>query len=149
MARRPPSRRDVPACASGPRVPGWRDCGIHPGPMELHETKEGPRRALLLAVQLPATSDAELADSLEELRQLGKTLGLVVGPDFATQRRAAPDPGTYVGSGKLDELKRRVEAGEADLLLIDDEISPSQARNIEKATGAEVMDRTGVILDIF
>src|SRR5205814_3357801 len=66
-----------------------------------------------------------------------------------TQRRSAFDPGTYVGSGKLAELKVLIEGGTADAILVDHEISPSQARNLEKATGAVVLDRTAVILEIF
>jgi GTP-binding protein HflX len=106
------------------------------------------RRAVLTAVQRPDVDDAEFAESLAELRRLAKTLGLEIA-GTCTQRRPAFDPGTYLGSGKVAELKSAVDAGEADTLLVDHEISPSQARNLEKATGAVVMDRTAVILEIF
>jgi GTP-binding protein HflX len=105
-------------------------------------------RAVLVAVQRPEVDDAELAASLAELRRLAKTLGLEVA-GTCTQRRPAFDPGTYLGSGKLEELKKLIAAGTADTVLVDHEITPSQARNLEKATGAVVMDRTAVILEIF
>ena len=105
-------------------------------------------RAVLVAVHCPDVDEAEFSESLTELRRLAKTLGLAV-TGTCTQRRSAFDPGTYLGSGKLQELKELVAAGTADTVLVDHEITPSQARNLEKATGAVVMDRTAVILDIF
>ena len=115
----------------------------------MHDT-EAPtsKRAVLVAVHRPDVDEAEFADSLAELRRLAKTLGLVV-TGACTQRRQAFDPGTYLGSGKLQELKELVAAGTADTILVDHEITPSQARNLEKAVGAVVMDRTAVILEIF
>jgi len=107
------------------------------------------RRAILLAVQLPEISDEELQRSLIELGRLARTLGVeTVGPPI-TQRRAALEPGAVVGSGKVEELARRVDGDQLDLILVDHEISPSQARNLEKAGGADVLDRTAVILEIF
>jgi GTP-binding protein HflX len=113
----------------------------------MHEN-ETLRKALLVAVQLPNVGDAEFAESLAELRRLAKTLGLATA-GTCTQRRATFDAGAYVGSGKLQELVSQVEAGTADTILVDHEITPSQARNLERATGAVVMDRTAVILEIF
>lgn len=109
---------------------------------------ETPGRAILCAVQLPDVSDEALADSLAELGRLATTLGLRVA-GTVTQRREHIDPGAYVGVGKREELKRLVEAGLADTILVDHEITPSQARNLEKETGAGVLDRTAVILEIF
>jgi GTP-binding protein HflX len=106
------------------------------------------RKAVLVAVQRADVDDAEFADSLAELRRLAKTLELEIA-GTCTQRRSAFDPGTYLGSGKLAELKVLIDGGTADTILVDHEISPSQARNLEKATGAVVMDRTAVILEIF
>src|SRR5262245_20722140 len=104
-------------------------------------------KAVLVSVQR-SEDDAEFADSLVELRRLAKTLGFeVIGT--CTQRRPTFDPGTYVGSGKLDELKNLIAASGADTVVLDHEASPSQARNLEKAVGAVVMDRTAVILEIF
>jgi GTPase len=111
------------------------------------ETTQKPRRAIVAAVQRPSVSDRELEASLTELRQLAKTLGFEVVQTF-TQKRAGFDSGGYFGVGKRKELQALVEQG-ADVILIDHEISPSQAHNLEKEAGAEVMDRTMVILEIF
>jgi GTP-binding protein HflX len=112
----------------------------------LHDTKDKPRRAIAAAVQLPSVSDAEFEASLAELRQLAKTLGMEVVGSF-TQKRARFDQTAYFGTGKREEL--RVLAQDAEVILVDHEISPSQARNLEKEVGCEVMDRTMVILEIF
>jgi GTP-binding protein HflX len=107
-------------------------------------------RAVLVAVQLPGVGEGELAESLIELGRLAKTLGLEVIGAPITQRRDALDPGAVLGTGKREELARFVEANAADVILVDHELSPSQARNLEKACGGvDVMDRTAVILEIF
>jgi GTP-binding protein HflX len=110
------------------------------------ETREKPRRAIVAAVQRSNVSDTEFEASLTELRQLAKTLGFDAIGTF-TQKRAQFDQTAYFGTGKREEL--RVLAEDADVILVDHEISPSQARNLEKETGCEVMDRTMVILEIF
>src|SRR5262249_46080922 len=99
------------------------------------------------AVQLPDVSDLEFESSLAELRQLAKTLGFEVVQTF-TQKRASFDSAGYFGVGKREELKVMVQ-GDADVILVDHEISPSQSHTLEKETGVEVMDRTMVILEIF
>jgi GTPase len=110
---------------------------------------EGKRkRAIVAAVQLPAVSDAELDASITELRQLAKTLGFEVVRTF-TQKRASFDAAAYFGLGKREELGRFVVEDDADIILVDHEISPSQAHTLEKEAGREVMDRTMVILEIF
>jgi len=106
-----------------------------------------PLRAVVAAVQLPGVSDVELDASLTELRQLAKTLGFEVVHRF-TQKRAGFDSAGYFGTGKRAELKAIVEGG-ADIVLVDHEISPSQAHTLEQEVGCEVMDRTMVILEIF
>jgi len=106
-----------------------------------------PLRAVVAAVQLPGVSDVELDASLTELRQLAKTLGFEVVHRF-TQKRAGFDSAGYFGTGKRAELKAIVEDG-ADIVLVDHEISPSQAHTLEQEVGCEVMDRTMVILEIF
>jgi len=112
------------------------------------ESEQVPRQAVLAAVQLPGVSDDEHDHSVAELGRLARTLGVdVVGQ--VGQRREHFDPGAYLGTGKREELKRMVESGQANLILVDHEISPSQARNLEKETGADVLDRTAVILEIF
>ncbi len=110
------------------------------------DTKEKPKRAVVAAVQLSSVSDVEFEASLTELRQLAKTLGFKAVGTF-TQKRARFDQTAYFGTGKREELRSLAES--ADVILVDHEISPSQARNLEKETGCEVMDRTMVILEIF
>jgi GTPase len=105
-------------------------------------------RALVTAVQLPIVSDIEFDASLTELRQLAKTLGFEVVGKF-TQKRAGFDSAAYFGTGKREELKEKILETGAEIVLIDHEISPSQAFNLAKEVGAEVMDRTMVILEIF
>ncbi|MGH8686270.1 MAG: GTPase HflX [Burkholderiales bacterium] len=111
------------------------------------EVARKPVRAVVAAVQLPGASDAEFEASLAELRQLAKTLGFEVVATF-TQKRRSIDATAYLGVGKRQELHDFVQDG-AELVLVDHEISPSQAHNLEKAVGREVMDRTMVILEIF
>jgi GTP-binding protein HflX len=107
------------------------------------------RRAILVAVQLPGVSDDEHERSLVELGRLARTLGLEVVPPPISQRRDHLDPGAVIGTGKREELARRVDGELIDVVLVDHEIGPSQARNLEKACGANVLDRTAVILEIF
>src|SRR5256714_4864880 len=110
------------------------------------EVAQKLKRALVAAVQLASVSDLEFEASLTELRQLAKTLGFEVVGKF-TQKRAKFDSAAYFGEGKREELAALKEG--ADVILIDHEISPSQAFNLEKEVGREVMDRTMVILEIF
>ncbi len=108
-------------------------------------------RAALLAVQLPGVDDQAFAASIAELHRLAQTLGLEVA-ESVTQKREALDPAAVVGSGKLAELQTAIQAGVGgaiEAVLVDHDITPSQARNLEKATGVEVLDRTAVILEIF
>jgi GTP-binding protein HflX len=114
----------------------------------IQETEQKPSRAIVAAVQLSSVSDAEFEASLTELRQLAKTLGFEVVGTF-TQKRAGFHSAAYFGTGKREELKLMCEQEAVDLVLIDHEISPSQAFNLEKEVGAGVMDRTMVILEIF
>src|SRR6478672_9562344 len=112
------------------------------------EAEPKRNRAIVAAVQRPSVSDPEFEASLEELRQLAKTLGFEVVGRF-TQKRAGFDSAAYFGTGKREELRLLCEQEAVDLVLIDHEISPSQAFNLEKEAGAAVMDRTMVILEIF
>ncbi len=85
---------------------------------------------------------------LAELARLADTDGLrVVGR--LTQARDHPDPATYLGSGKVDELARLVDEEDADVVVVDGDLSPAQVRNLEDRTGVRVVDRTALILDIF
>ncbi|MSQ59225.1 MAG: GTPase HflX [Betaproteobacteria bacterium] len=151
-----------------------------------NEVNPRPVRAVLAAVQLPRVSDLDFEASLNELRELAKTLGFEIAGTFI-QKRSSFDTTAYLGIGKRQEMRRFVEdkaedekgapsnaGGErkaaksgaarakeaaqsevdpetrrADIVLVDHEISPSQARNLEIEVGCEVMDRTMVILEIF
>ncbi|XTZ14389.1 GTPase HflX [Micromonospora echinospora] len=86
--------------------------------------------------------------SLAELRRLADTDGLRVA-DAVVQTRPRPDPATFVGSGKVDELAALAERTHADLVIADGELSPGQVRNLEERVGVRVVDRTALILDIF
>ena len=85
---------------------------------------------------------------IEEFRSLAASAG-ALPVAVVTGSRATPDPRYYVGSGKADELKAKAEEVGAELILIDHALSPSQERNLEKLTGRRVLDRSGLILDIF
>jgi GTPase len=101
------------------------------------------QRAFLVAV-VPDGGEEQLA----ELRELLKTAG-VAGVGELVQRRDHPHPNTYLGPGKIDELKAELAASDANLVAVDDELSPRQERNLEAALGLPVIDRTAIILDIF
>ncbi len=88
------------------------------------------------------------ADPLDELDGLATTAGTTVVGKL-TQRREKPDPGTYLGKGKIEELKLCADASEADVIIFDNELSPGQTRNLERETERKVIDRTELILDIF
>jgi GTPase len=87
-------------------------------------------------------------DELSELRELLRTAG-VADVGALTQRRDHPHPNTYLGAGKLDELKTELARSDANLIACDDELSPRQERSLEAALGFPVIDRTAIILDIF
>ena len=106
-------------------------------------------RALLVGAPLKRPGARRVVDDhLRELSELADTAGAVVVGEL-TQQIDRPHPGTYLGSGKIDELRGRVEATDASLVIFDDELSPSQGKNIEDAVGKRVMDRAELILDIF
>ena len=101
------------------------------------------QRAFLIA----AVPDGETSE-LTELRELLRTSGVAAVGELV-QRRERPHPNTYLGAGKLDELKAEVKRADANLVACDDELSPRQERNLETALGVPVIDRTAIILDIF
>lgn len=126
------------------------------------EVKEPIRYAVVAAVQLPNVSDIEFEASLNELRELAKTLGYKIVNTFV-QKRTSFDTTGYLGIGKREEIRDYVSIESAEdesqsldaqlpiieAVLVDHEISPAQARNLEIEVGCEVMDRTMVILEIF
>jgi GTP-binding protein HflX len=93
-------------------------------------------------------SDPGVDESLAEFRDLALSAGAEIAGEFI-QRRDRPDPATLIGKGKLEEIKGAVASSQADLVLVDHELSPSQQRNIEQEVHARVIDRTQLILDIF
>jgi GTP-binding protein HflX len=101
------------------------------------------QRAYLIAA-VPDGASTELT----ELRELLRTAGVAAAGELV-QRRDQPHPNTYLGPGKLDELKADLGRADANLVACDDELSPRQERNLETALGIPVIDRTAIILDIF
>ena len=113
---------------------------------ELIEIGEQQERVILFAASTNASDDAE--ESVEELRELVKTAGAeTVG--VVIQNRENIHPGTYLGKGKIQELKEMVWETGATGVVCDDELSPAQLKNLEDALDTKVMDRTMIILDIF
>jgi len=111
-------------------------------------TKAGERAFMLGIYSGGQQGEAALQDSLDELAQLAKSAGAVV-VDRAFQTRRNPDPGSYIGSGKAEELAFTMQQRDIDLVIADDELSPVQQRNLERILRVKVIDRTELILDIF
>jgi GTP-binding protein HflX len=104
-----------------------------------------PERGFILAV---LAKGAETHDELDELRELARTAAVQPVAELVQQRRS-PDPRSYVGKGKLEELKGAYKDAAAEVVLVDDELDPTQQRTLENALSARVVDRTQLILDIF
>ena len=105
-------------------------------------------RIVLVGVIFPDTSAEALDRELDELALLVDTAGADVEARVI-QRRDRPDPATFLGSGKVQELKEICLAVDADTVVFDHNLSPAQQRNLEKLLGRTAIDRTAVILDIF
>ena len=113
--------------------------------MNMIENEEKITRALLVSVD---TGDFDAEASLSELEELVRSAG--AEPEFTlTQKLQRPESATFVGSGKLLEIKELCEAQELDLIVVDSELTPTQIKNIENFTDVRVIDRTTLILDIF
>lgn len=113
----------------------------------LSETYE-KERVLTVGLQFPNQATSEVHSSLEELKRLIDTLGGRVVDEFLV-RRKRPNPAFFVGKGKVDEIKKRAEESDADLVVFDVELTGTQQKNLEKVLETRVLDRAGVILDIF
>ena len=113
--------------------------------MEFFENKIEQEKAVLVSVD---TGEFDVESSLAELTELAKTAGAQVVCEM-TQKREAPEPGTFLGRGKLEELAEYCENEKPDLVIVDGELSPAQQKNIENFTDVRVIDRTTLILDIF
>ncbi len=105
-------------------------------------------KIVIVGVTLDGHDDDQTQESLDELERLVDTAGADVVARL-TQRRHAPDPATYIGKGKVDELKATCLALDADTVVFDNELAPAQQYNLEKTLGRTAIDRTAVILDIF
>lgn len=102
--------------------------------------------AILVGVMLPGRPLSE--EPLDELTGLATTAGATIVGQM-TQRRDVPDMTTYLGKGKVEELRLLVEANDAEVVIFDNDLSPAQTRNLERALAVKVLDRTELILDIF
>ena len=121
------------------------------GKHQLKDTEEKQEKAILAGVGFSGVNsrwDWSPEESLEELERLAETAGALTVARVL-QKKDKPDNAFFLGKGKIDEIAMEAQNLEADLLIIDDEISPSQQRNLEMATGLKVIDRTALILDIF
>jgi GTP-binding protein HflX len=112
----------------------------------MHETHK-EERAVIVSLSLAGGED-DLEMRLAELRELAMTAGAIVVGQFSQSRRA-PDRATYIGPGKVGDLKAEILAAQADIVIFDDELSPTQQRNLGEALSLNVLDRTQLILDIF
>ena len=112
------------------------------------DTEIKPERAVLVGIITPSENEEQEREYLDELAFLVDTAGGETVHTF-TQKVQKPDRATFVGSGKLDEIKAYVDAEEIDIVVFDDELSPTQLRNIERVLGVKILDRSNLILDIF
>jgi len=111
-------------------------------------SREGAERALLVQVTTPRQSKSEAEDSIHELERLTDTAGaLVVG--VVTQRRDRPTPGFLVGEGKVGEIQLACRQADANVVIVDNELTAAQVNNLDLALGIRVIDRTELILQIF
>ncbi|HNR41351.1 MAG TPA: GTPase HflX, partial [Bacteroidales bacterium] len=111
-------------------------------------TGKKAERAILIGLIYPGQDENQARDYIAELSFLAKTAGAVPVRSFM-QRMPAPDPRTFVGSGKIAEIAACVSENNIDIAVFDDELSPGQIKNIETALGCRILDRTNLILDIF
>jgi GTP-binding protein HflX len=115
---------------------------------KLHDTAAKQERAILVGVITPDETEEQELEYLDELAFLVETAGGLTEKYF-TQKLQRPDVRTYVGKGKLEEIIEYVKVEEIDIVIFDDELTPSQLRNIERELKVRVLDRSNLILDIF
>ncbi|MCF6364881.1 MAG: GTPase HflX [Bacteroidales bacterium] len=116
--------------------------------IEKAKKKNEKETAVLVGIITQGQTEEQVQEYLNELEFLAHTAGAVVKKQFK-QKRNTPDSKTFVGSGKFLEIKAFIKAEKVDSIIFDDELSPSQLRNIEKELNCKVLDRTNLILDIF
>jgi GTP-binding protein HflX len=122
------------------------------------QTEALPERAILVGVELTSTrqrprgssdsTGSQTEESVDELATLAQSAGAQVA-GRVIQRRERPDAATLIGSGKVDELRASIQSSGADLVVFDNELTPTQQRNLERALDVRLIDRTQLILDIF
>ncbi|UCE20031.1 MAG: GTPase HflX [Gemmatimonadota bacterium] len=105
-------------------------------------------RAVLIGVALPAQSKWHVEEMLDELALLANTAGADV-VDRVVQERSRIDPAFFIGQGKAESVAKLVKSYEADLVIFDEDLSPAQVKNLERVIDAKIIDRSGIILDIF
>lgn len=110
--------------------------------------KESSERTILIGIVTPQQSEAKTLEYLDELEFLADTAGAVTVHKFI-QKLNGPDSRTYVGSGKLEEIRNYVENNDIGMAIFDDDLSPKQVANIERELKVKILDRTSLILDIF
>lgn len=118
------------------------------GKAKTYDTALKQERAVLVGVIRPGEKPEETKEYLDELAFLVDTAGGKVENTF-TQKMLRPERATFVGTGKLEEIKAYVKSEEIDMVVFDDELSPSQLRNIERELEVKILDRSNLILDIF
>ncbi|MBR4119689.1 MAG: GTPase HflX [Bacteroidales bacterium] len=111
-------------------------------------TEQESERTVLVGLVTPQQNEAKVNEYLDELAFLADTAGAVPVKNFI-QKLDYPNPVTFVGKGKLEEIRQYVEENEIGLVIFDDELSPKQLKNIEEALKVKILDRTSLILDIF
>jgi GTP-binding protein HflX len=117
--------------------------------MNLHDTIEKrDETAILVGVITQEQDEAKVDEYLDELAFLALTAGATEHARF-TQKMAKPNPKTFVGAGKLDDIAAYVKTHDIQMVIFDDELSPSQLRNIESVLNTKILDRSNLILDIF
>ena len=123
--------------------------GEKKGPQKIYDlSSKELELAVLVGVISQNQSEVQVHEYLDELAFLADTAGVVVNTRFV-QKLEHPHPKTFVGKGKLEEVKIYVDANEITTVIFDDELSPSQLRNIEELLEVKVLDRNNLILDIF
>ncbi len=115
---------------------------------KLHVTKKEKEKAVLVGIAHPSQSMTEVKEYLDELAFLTETAGAIPVKQFV-QKLDIPHPRTFIGTGKLSEVDAYIKMEEIELVIFDDELTPSQMRNIERELKCKILDRTNLILDIF
>jgi GTP-binding protein HflX len=118
------------------------------GKQKFFDTEIKPERAVLVGIITPNETEEKEREYLEELQFLVETAGGITERTF-TQKVQRADRATFVGTGKLEEIAEYVKSEEIDMVIFDDELSPSQLRNIERELQVKILDRSNLILDIF